>query len=139
MTRVRFHDAALTKFAHEVKYYTEISPRLGERFAMAAEKAVAIATKFPDMDSPHKYGTRRAFPKRFPFSLVYLYRGGEVFILALSRPTIRSRGIGAHEWPRDSMSIYSDPQQLEAPSARVVVGRSSLRYPKISRGVTYGV
>lgn len=84
MTRVRFHDAALTELGHEVKYYTEISPRLGERFAIAVEKAVAIATEFPDMGSPHKYGTRRAFPKRFPFSVVYLYRGGEVFILAIA-------------------------------------------------------
>ena len=84
MTRVRFHDAALAEFAHEVEYFTEVSPRLGERFATAVEKAVAIATEFPDMGSPHQYGTRRVFPKRFPFSVVYLHRGGEVFVLAIA-------------------------------------------------------
>lgn len=82
--RVRFHEAALKELAHEVEYYGEISPRLAEGFATAVEKAVAIAAEFPDMGSPHKYGTRRVFPKRFPFSVVYLYRQGEVFILAIA-------------------------------------------------------
>ncbi len=82
--RVRLHEAALKELSHEVGYYREISPLLGERFATAVEKAVAIATEFPDMGSPHKYGTRRVFPKRFPFSVVYLYRQGEVFILAIA-------------------------------------------------------
>ena len=84
MTRVRFHAAALAEFAHEVKYYAKISPRLGERFAIVVERAVAIAAEFPDMGSPHKYGTRRVFPKRFPFSVVYLRQGGEVFVLAIA-------------------------------------------------------
>ena len=82
MTRVRFHHAALAELAHEVKYYAEISPRLGDRFTTVVERAVAIAAEFPDMGSPHKYGTRRVFPKRFPFSVVYLHRPGEIFVLA---------------------------------------------------------
>lgn len=84
MTRVRFHDAALAELAHEVKYYARISPQLGERFATVVERAVAIAAEFPDMGSPHKYGTRRVFPKRFPFSVVYLHRGDEVFVIAVA-------------------------------------------------------
>ncbi len=70
VTRARFHEAALKGLAHEVEYYREVSPQLGERFASAVEKAVAIATEFPDMGSLHKYVTRRTFPIRFPFSVV---------------------------------------------------------------------
>lgn len=84
MTTVRFHEAALAELAHEVRHYTEISPLLGERFTLAAEKAVAIAAEFPGMGAPHKHGTRRTFTERFPFSVIYLYRSGEVYILAIA-------------------------------------------------------
>jgi hypothetical protein len=36
------------------------------------------------MGSPYKYGTRRVFPKRFPFSVVYLHRNDEVLVLAIA-------------------------------------------------------
>ena len=62
--RVRFHEAAMAELAWEVQYYAKISPQLGERFATVIERALAIATEFPDMGSPYKYGTRRVFPKR---------------------------------------------------------------------------
>ena len=84
MTRVRFHDAALSELEHEVEYYAQISLRLGDQFATAVEKAVAIAAEFPDMGAPHKYGTRRVFPKRFPFAVVYLHLDEEVFVLAIA-------------------------------------------------------
>lgn len=84
MTRVRFHDAALSELAHEVEYYAKISPELGERFAAAVEQAVKIAAGFPEMGSPHKFATRRVFPQRFPFSVVYLHRASEIFVLAIA-------------------------------------------------------
>lgn len=84
MTRVRFHEAALSELAHEVEYYAKVSPVLGERFAAAVERAVKIAAAFPEMGSPHKFATRRVFPRRFPFSVVYLHRVGEIFVLAIA-------------------------------------------------------
>ena len=84
MTRVRFHDAALSELVHEVEYYAEVSPGLGERFAAAVDRAVNIAAEFPDMGSPYKFATRRVFPGRFPFSVVYLHRVGEIFVLAIA-------------------------------------------------------
>ena len=84
MTRVRFHEAALAELAHEVKYYAAISPHLGERLANAVERAVALAAEFPEMGSPYKYETRRVFPKRFPFSVVYVHRADEVIVLAVA-------------------------------------------------------
>ena len=74
----------MAELAWEVQYYAKISPQLGERFATVVERALAIATEFPDMGSPYKYGTRRVFPKRFPFSAVYLHRGDEILVLAIA-------------------------------------------------------
>jgi toxin ParE1/3/4 len=84
VTRVRFHESALAELAHEVRYYSEISPRLGEQFAVAVERAVAIASSFPEMGAPYMHGTRRAFTRRFSFSVIYLYRIAEVYILAIT-------------------------------------------------------
>ena len=84
MTRVRFHGAALDEFSNEVSYYAAVAPRLGESFVVAVENATRLATDFPLMGATYKYGTRRVFPKRFPFSLVYLVRDDEIYILALA-------------------------------------------------------
>ena len=45
---------------------------------------VLVAAEFPDTGSPHKFGTRRVFPKKFPFSVVYPVRESEVYVLALA-------------------------------------------------------
>ncbi|MFO1280479.1 MAG: type II toxin-antitoxin system RelE/ParE family toxin [Burkholderiaceae bacterium] len=82
--RVRFHEAALAELSWEVRYYANISPKLGERFATVIEQAVAIAAEFPDMGAPHRHGTRRVFPRRFPFSVVYLHRDDELLVLAIA-------------------------------------------------------
>jgi plasmid stabilization system protein ParE len=81
---VRFHDAARSELAEEVLYYAEIDRRLGERLAQAVERTVALAAEFPEMGSPYKFGTRRVFPKRFPFSVVYLHRRNEIYVLAVA-------------------------------------------------------
>jgi toxin ParE1/3/4 len=81
---VRFHDAARSELAEEVLYYAEIDRRLGERLFQAVERAVALAAVFPEMGSPYSFGTRRVFPKRFPFSVVYVHRRNEIFVLAVA-------------------------------------------------------
>lgn len=84
MSSVRFHDAARSELAEEVLYYAEIDRRLGERLVAAVDRAVALAAEFPEMGAPYKFGTRRVFPKRFPFSVVYVRQGDEVVVLALA-------------------------------------------------------
>ena len=71
MKSVRFHDEARLEFVGRVAYYEEIERGLGERFRKAVEKAVALAAFMPDAGSTHRYGTRRVFPKKFPFGIVY--------------------------------------------------------------------
>ena len=84
MTRVRFHGAALDELSKEVSYYAAVAASLGERFVVAIENATRLATDFPLMGVKYKYGARQVFPKRFPFSLVYLVRDDAIYILALA-------------------------------------------------------
>lgn len=84
MKLVRFHEAARAELVNEVLCYATISQRLGERLAAAVEQAIQLASKFPDIGSPYKYGTRKVFPQRFPFSVVYIVRDVEVYVLALA-------------------------------------------------------
>ena len=55
MRSVRYVEEAREEFLHEVEYFTTISPRLGERFDRAVQKAEALAAEFADMGSPYKY------------------------------------------------------------------------------------
>lgn len=84
MKPVRFHDAARAELVHEVGYYGGIARSLGERLAGAVEQAVALAAEYPEMGSPYKHGTRRVFPRKFPFSIVYIVRETEIVVLAIA-------------------------------------------------------
>ena len=84
MNPVRFHLEARAELVHEVGFYTAISRRLGERFDKAVKSAVNLAAEFPDIGSPYFFGTRRMFPKKFHFSIVYISLGAEVFIVAVA-------------------------------------------------------
>jgi plasmid stabilization system protein ParE len=94
--RARFHRAALDEIETDWARYADIDPKLGDAFVDSIEQALNLAREFPEMGSPYRYGTRRVFPKRFPYSLIYVHRNDEVFVVALApfrrRPTYwRSR------------------------------------------------
>ena len=82
MKPARFHPDAEVELAAEARYYEERSPGLGERFTREVEAAVELASAFPQIGSRYRYGTRRVFPKRFPFSVVYQDVASELVILA---------------------------------------------------------
>ena len=84
MRAVRYVDEAREEFLHEVAYFTTVSPRLGRRFDEAVQKAEALAAEFTDAGFPYKFGTRRVFPGKFKFSIVYVVREDEVVILAVA-------------------------------------------------------
>jgi plasmid stabilization system protein ParE len=81
---VRFHEAARAELIEETRHYARISRRLGERLAGEIEKAIRLAAEFPEMGSPYKHGTRRVFPRRFPFSIVYVVRETELYVIAIA-------------------------------------------------------
>lgn len=80
---VRFHPQALAELEAEAVYYEAKVAGLGKRFASEVEAAIRIAAEFPVMGSPFKFGTRRVFPKKFPFSIVYRLRDAEIVVLAV--------------------------------------------------------
>jgi toxin ParE1/3/4 len=80
----RFHGEARLEFLDNVAYYEAIQIGLGERFRQSIEAAVALAASLPFAGSPHKHGTRRVFPKKFPFSVVYLVGEDEIVIFAVA-------------------------------------------------------
>ena len=84
MKEVRFHGAARAELVSEIQYYAAIDRRLAERLAVSIERATRLAAEFPDMGSQYKYGTRRVFPRRFPYSLVYVVRGEVIYVLAVA-------------------------------------------------------
>ncbi len=107
MKAVRFHESARQEFADEALYYGAISPKLGERFVVAVEAAMQLASEFPSMGSPYRYGTRRAFPKRFRFSIVYVERGDELLVLAVA-PFARKPGYWHSRQLEDSRQGFDD-------------------------------
>lgn len=80
---VRFHQDALCELEAEALFYEPKVKGLGKRFAKEVEAAVKIAAKFPETGSPFKFGTRRVFPKKFPFSIVYRIRASDIVVLAV--------------------------------------------------------
>jgi toxin ParE1/3/4 len=92
---LRFHSEALDELTAEAVYYESQSRGLGERFASEVEAATRIAAEFPAMGAPFKYGTRRVFPKKFPFSVVYRLVANEVVVLAVA-PDARKPGYWRH-------------------------------------------
>lgn len=84
MKPVRFHPAAEVELAAEAKYYEERSPGLGERFTNEVQAALKLAATLPGIGSTYRYGTRRVFPKSFPFSVVYRELPSELVVLALA-------------------------------------------------------
>ena len=84
MKAVRFHIEAEVELQAEANYYQERSAELAERFVHEVQAAVRLASTFPEIGSPHRYGTRRVFPKRFPFSVIYQVLASEIVVLAIA-------------------------------------------------------
>ncbi|WIM05167.1 MAG: type II toxin-antitoxin system RelE/ParE family toxin [Candidatus Nitricoxidivorans perseverans] len=84
MKPARFHPEAEVELTSEAKYYEERSPGLGKRFIQEVQAAIQLISTFPKIGAPHKYGTRRVFPRKFPFSIVYQELALELVILAIA-------------------------------------------------------
>ncbi len=84
MIEARFHGDARLEFLDSVAHYEAIQVGLGDRFRQSVEAAVQLATALPYAGAPYKYGTRRIFPKKFPFSVIYLVGKNEIVIFAVA-------------------------------------------------------
>jgi toxin ParE1/3/4 len=88
---VRFHEDARAELVHEVGFYTAVNRSLDERFDKAVKAAVGLAAESSDLGSPYFVGTRRVFPTKFHFSIVYLAVEDEVFVVVIA-PDSRKPG-----------------------------------------------
>jgi plasmid stabilization system protein ParE len=79
----------------EALYYEERAVGLGERFTQEVQAATRLAAAFAGIGSPYKYGTRRVFPRSFPFSVIYRESAAEIVILAVA-PFPRKPGYWRH-------------------------------------------
>lgn len=79
-----FHPEAMTELEEQAVFYEERSAGLGERFAAQVEAAVSLAAAMPGIGSPYRHGTRRVFPKNFPYSVVYSEAADSLLILAVA-------------------------------------------------------
>ena len=84
MRSVAFHPEALAELQDQADYYDAKSDGLGERFVAQVETAVMLAASMPGIGSPFKHGTRRVFPKDFPFSIVYREMADTLTVLAIA-------------------------------------------------------
>lgn len=84
MKPVRFHPEAEAELAAEANYYEVRSHGLGERFTREIQSATELASLFKGVGVAYKFGTRRIFPRKFPFSVVYLESAAELVVLAIA-------------------------------------------------------
>ena len=84
MRTARFLQEARREFLDGVAYYEQVQHGLGERFRVAVEAAVALAAAMPYAGSPHRHGTRWVFPRKFPFSVVYVVEADEIVVFAVA-------------------------------------------------------
>lgn len=91
MRPVRFLEEAQDEFLEQIAHYEERLKGLGDRFRESVQAATVLASAHPWLESPWKLGTRRVFPRGFPFSVVYRIEPTELVVFAVAhfrrRPT----------------------------------------------------
>jgi toxin ParE1/3/4 len=82
--RVSFHPAALDEVDRAQAWYEERNLLAAAGFFQELTRAIQRATIAPERHPSAGHGTRRILFDRFPFTLIYLVRSDEVFIIALA-------------------------------------------------------
>ncbi|MCE0759249.1 type II toxin-antitoxin system RelE/ParE family toxin [Marinobacter sp. G11] len=78
-----FHPAAEAEFNDSIDYYESIQPGLGIELADEVLRAITRALKYPKAWSFIRNPVRRSLVNRFPYGVLYVERGGGIFILAV--------------------------------------------------------
>ena len=74
--------AAKAEFYAAEKWYADISTELAERFAQAVDDGLETIAQYPFRFPVVHKGKRRAFVRRFPYSLVYLVEDARIVMIA---------------------------------------------------------
>lgn len=82
--RVSFHPAAADEVDRAQAWYEERSVFAATGFLQELTRAVRRIRAGPERHPPAEYGTRRILLEQYPFSVFYLVRRDEVFIIAVA-------------------------------------------------------
>jgi plasmid stabilization system protein ParE len=82
--RVSFHPAADAEVERAQAWYEERSVFAAAGFLQELTRAVQRLRSTPQLHPPPEHGTRRILLEQYPFSLFYILRSEEIFIVAVA-------------------------------------------------------
>lgn len=78
-----FHREADAEFIEALQYFHAISPELGNRFYDVIHLLIAEACRMPGTFRYIRKPARRHFTREFPYSIIYVERPDNLWILAV--------------------------------------------------------
>ncbi len=84
MRAIVFHPEAILELQAESVFYNERSAGLGLRLIDQTEHALKLAAAMPGIGSPYFDGTRRVFPRDFPYSILFHEHGEQLVVVAIA-------------------------------------------------------
>ncbi|MBL7649603.1 MAG: type II toxin-antitoxin system RelE/ParE family toxin [Candidatus Hydrogenedentes bacterium] len=81
--KIRLHPQARAELLNSMNYYEAARPGLGDRFLSAVAKVVDNARMFPTSFPIFDDDCRKAGLRRFPCSVVYRIRDGEMQVVSV--------------------------------------------------------
>lgn len=81
--KIVWHEAAVRELEEAAFHYGDIDDELGERFATAADVAIALIKARPEMSRKFDGQARKVRLQRFPYAVVYWLDGGTLRILSV--------------------------------------------------------
>jgi plasmid stabilization system protein ParE len=81
---IRFHPEALEEYQIALEWYHARSSQASYRFEAEVERVLASVAADPDLFPKFDEAHRFAMLRRFPFSLIYESRGGQIEVMAMA-------------------------------------------------------
>ena len=79
-----FHPDARLEFLDAINYYDDRQEELGLEFSREIFATIQRIVYFPIAWPEYSLSTRKCLTQRFPYGLIYLLEGDEIFIVAVA-------------------------------------------------------
>jgi plasmid stabilization system protein ParE len=89
---VVWSNGAKAEFYDAERWYADISVHLAERFVQAVDDSLQNISQYPLRFTMIRKGKRRAFVRRFPYSLIYLVEDARIVVIACFHGKRNPRG-----------------------------------------------
>jgi len=80
---VEFHPDVYEDIQGSYRWYEEKLSSLGNSFLNEIENGLTTIKNFPDMWANFENGFKRYILNKFPFSIIYKYNKGTIFVVAI--------------------------------------------------------